>query len=331
MHGRADADVGRVSPSVPPPGMEVSATPPAPDPPAPMRGRARRRGRAIGAAAALAGLVAAAFALFGSASSQLTDPVAQAAVRSTGMPGYRLRMSLQLTSSALPTPITGYASGVADLRDHATSLSMVMNMDQPQITQLLGTSSLNLAMVTQGSVMYMKLPAALTSRLPGGGRPWIKVNLAKLPGLSGLSTLESNPISTDPGQMLQYLRAASNSVASEGRERVDGVITRHYRADLSFDRVAGAVPAADRAAMQQMASMVERVTGVHDLPVDVWIDAHRLVRRTAMTISLNLPTGQSLQESVVVDLSHYGPQRRPSPPPADEVQDLSGLASAATG
>jgi hypothetical protein len=30
---------------------------------------------------------------------------------------------------------------------------------------------------------------------------------------------------------------------------------------------------------------------------------------------------------MTADLSNYGPQPRPTPPPAGEVQDLSGLAS----
>jgi hypothetical protein len=271
------------------------------------------------------GLVVAALLSFGSASSPLTDPIAQAAVRSTGMPGYRLGMSIQLTSSALSSPITGYATGVYDLRDHAGSLSMVMDLDQPQAVQALGTSTLRLDMVLEGTVMYMKLPSSLVAHLPNADRPWVRLDLSKLPGLSGLGTLESDPISSDPGQMLQYLRAASSSVSVVARERVDGLLTRHYRADLSLDRVPEAVPAADRSAAQKMVSMLERMTGIHDFPVDVWIDARHLVRRVATSISLALPSGQAMQESVSVEFSHYGPQPRPAPPPADQVQDLGGL------
>lgn len=269
-----------------------------------------------------------AFFAFGSTSSQLTDPIAQAAVRSTGMPGYRLRMTMQVSSPALSTPITGYATGLEDLRDHAGSLSMVMNLDQPQAIQTLGSSTLSLDAVMEGTVMYMKLPASLVAHLPNANRPWIKLDLARLPGLSGLGSLESNPISSDPGQMLQYLRAASNSVSVVAQERVDGVSTRHYRADVSFDRVAQAVPAVERSAMQQMASMVERTTGIHDFPVDVWIDGRHLVRRAAMTLNLTLPGGQSMQESMTMDFTHYGPQPRPTPPPSDQVQDLGGLLGA---
>ena len=74
--------------------------------------------------------------------------------------------------------------------------------------------------------------------------------------------------------------------------------------------------------------MVERTTGIHDFPVDVWIDGRHLVRRAAMTLTLTLPGGQSMQESMTMDFTHYGPQPRPTPPPSDQVQDLGGLLGA---
>jgi hypothetical protein len=48
-----------------------------------------------------------------------------------------------------------------------------------------------------------------------------------------------------------------------------------------------------------------------------------------MSLTLALPNGPSVQETVTVELGHYGPQRLPAAPPADQVQDLSSLAGAA--
>jgi hypothetical protein len=67
---------------------------------------------------------------------------------------------------------------------------------------------------------------------------------------------------------------------------------------------------------------------VQEMPIDVWIDAHHLVRRVAMTLALSLPSAPSMQETVTVDLGDYGPQPRPLPPPASEVSDLTGLLGA---
>jgi hypothetical protein len=47
-----------------------------------------------------------------------------------------------------------------------------------------------------------------------------------------------------------------------------------------------------------------------------------------MALDLGIPSGPSLQETVTMDLSHYGPQRAPAPPPRDQVMDLSSLAGA---
>jgi hypothetical protein len=41
-----------------------------------------------------------------------------------------------------------------------------------------------------------------------------------------------------------------------------------------------------------------------------------------------LPSGPSMQGTVTVDLSHYGPQQPPATPPSGQVLDLSNLAGA---
>jgi hypothetical protein len=105
---------------------------------------------------------------------------------------------------------------------------------------------------------------------------------------------------------------------------VDGVQTTHYHAALSLDRLTADLPAADRSAAQQAIAKLRQTIG-SDLPVDVWIDAHQLIRRMAMSLSLHVPSGPSVQETVVGDLSDYGPQPRPTLPPADQVQDASAL------
>ena len=182
---------------------------------------------------------------------------------------------------------------------------------------------MRMGVVQDGGVMYMKLPEALVTALPSlAGRPWVKMDLSKLTGIPGISSLMSNPTMSDPTQLLRYLRAGSDGVTSLGRERLDGVVTTHYRAQLNLDRVTAGMPSAVHAAL----SRFEQAASQHDLPIDVWIDRRNLVRRVVMSLNLQSPSGQAVQETVTVDLSHYGPQRRPASPPADQVQDLSSLA-----
>jgi hypothetical protein len=290
------------------------------------------RSRLIAASAGaglLAVLAALTFLVLGSGGG-LGSPIAQAATLSSSTPGYRMHMSMEITSSALDSPITATGAGVVDLRDHASSFSLVMNLgDDPQAVQQLGSSTMRVDMVLDGATAYMKLPSALTESLGTSRRPWIKADLSKLSGIPGLSTLADGPGTSDPGQALQELQSVSGSVANLGPQRLDGVQTTHYQADLRLDRLAGSVPSSERSVMRQVISTLQQAMPNGAIPVDVWIDAQHLVRRITTQLDISLPTGSNLQETVVVDLGDYGPQARPATPPSDQVLDASGLLSAA--
>lgn len=277
-------------------------------------------------------LAALGFFFLGSKGTHLSsDPVAQAATLSSSVAGYRMRMSLEMTSSEL-SPVTATGKGVVDLRDRATSLSLAMNLgDEPQVVQALGSSTLHMDMVTDGAVVYVKLPSALTSAMAAGGKAWVKIDLTKLAGIPGLSSFGSNPTTSAPSDVLQALRSVSDSVVADGGQRVDGVETTHYRAELSLEHLVGAIPSADRTAVQQALSTLAQATGTDEIPVDVWVDSQHLVRRFEMSMDLSAPAGPTMTETVKVDLGDYGPQRQPAIPPSDEVQDLSGLASSVGG
>lgn len=325
-----------MSASVPPPGFDPPASPgagPAPvaEPPSPASARFRPPSLRSVLAGGL-GLVAAvvlAFLLLGSSDNPTVDPIAQAATASSQAPGYRMHMSLSLTSSAFPGAITGYGDAVIDPRHHAASTAFTLDFSSlPEVAQVLGGTTMSIDMIVDGQAAYLKLPHALAAAIPTlGDKPWLKVNLDKAAGIPGLSSLGNDPTTSDPGQMLQYLNAASDGITNEGQQRVDGVETTHYHAQLSLDRLTAGVPAADRGAVQQALSKLREAVGGTELPVDVWVDAHQLVRRTAMSLSLHVASGPSLQETVVADLTDYGPQPRPAAPPADQVQDATSLES----
>jgi hypothetical protein len=342
------ADVASVSSSVPPPGYEPPSTGPLAGEDAPaaetdtagtqpsvaapgVRQRSFARSRLLAGGLGIAAAAGLAFVLLGSSTNQLADPIAQAATLSSRAPGYRMHMTIDMSSPALPAPITASGGGVVDLRDHAASMTLAMNLDEiPQAAQVLGSTTMSMRMIMAGDVFYIGFPRAVTAAVPNlGGKPWIRVDLAKLAGLPGLSSLESNPATSDPRRVLDFLRAASNSVQAEGHQQVDGLTTTHYRAELSFQRETAMLPPADQAAMQQMLSRLQQSTGTDGFPIDVWIDGQHLVRRIVMTIDLHLPTGPSMQEVATIDLGDYGPQPQPTPPPSDQVQDLGGLIGGA--
>jgi hypothetical protein len=286
----------------------------------------RPRWQLIAAAVGVAVVAGLAFLLFGAGASSLGSPIAQAATLSSNTPGYRMHMAVQVTSSALSSPVTATGDGVVDLRDHASSMCLTMSLgNDPRVVQALGGSAVRMDMVTEGSAIYVKLPAALTSSLPTSGKQWIEVDLSKLSSVPGLSSLAGNPTASDPRQILQSLRSVSDSVVDEGPQRIGRTATTHYHAQLSFSHLADALPSAERGSFMKALSALQQATATDGLPVDVWIDAHHLVRRVVMALDLNVPTGPSLQETVTVDLEHYGPQRRPAAPASDDVLALNGL------
>jgi hypothetical protein len=316
---------------VPPPGDGVPAPVAQPAPVTPSgRFRPPSVRHLVAAGLGVAAALVAIFLLLGSSSNPAVDPIAQAATVSSDAPGYQMHMSFTLTSSAFSGPITGYGDAVVDPGDHAISSSFAIDYSAlPQAAQVFGpTSTMRMDMIESGRVVYLRLPQALLGAIPNlGARPWIKMNLAKLAGVPGLSSLGSDPTSTDPAQVLQYLQAASDGVTNDGQQRVDGVQTTHYHADLDLGRLAAEVPTADQGALEQALTKLRQAAGGTDVPVDVWVDAHQLVRQTAMSFSLHSAGGPSLDETVVADLTDYGPQPRPSLPPADQVQDASSLES----
>jgi hypothetical protein len=314
-----------VNPSVPPPGFAPPPAPEAVSPAAPAVPAARRsRPRPINLLAAGAGLiaaVAAAFVLLGVTGGASVDPIAQAATVSANAPGYKMKLGVVITSPQLGAPISMSGSAVVDPPDHAASMSMTI--DAPQSDQALG-SKFQLGMVLVGQDMYMRFPQSLVDALPSlQGKPWVEIDVAKAAGLPGLSSLGDNPDTSDPQAVLQELRSVADGVIDEGQQQVDGVLTTHYAATVSLDRLYRNLSSLDKAVLAQ-------ISPSQDVPVDVWVDAHHLVRRVAMTLTLGVANGASMQETATTDLSDYGPQPRPTPPPADQVTNgnsIPGLSS----
>lgn len=270
-----------------------------------------------------------AIAAAGCGGGGVIDPVAQAATASANAPGSLMKFSIQFVSPALATAITGRGTGSFDVRDHAGSVSFDMSLgNEPQVIQALGSSTLHLDEVIRGLTFYIKLPSALTGRLPGITKPWMKLdlkNFASQTGVPSLSSLATNPVSSDPSQFLQYLRAVSGTVRYQGNEPVDGFRTTHYHALIDLNRVVDQLPPSSRNGVQQAISGLEKLISLKTIPVDVWIDGQHMVRRMQITIAETLPTGQSLNGQITLDVVKYGPQPLPSLPPANQVSDIGSL------
>lgn len=318
------ADGGRVSTSLPPSGMPeeptaASATTAQPSVAAEKPARRSRLPRALLLLAGVVALVAIAFVAFGSSSNKTLDPVAQAATASANSPGVSIRMTMRISAPSQSTAITGQGSGRFDTRDRKGS--MTLSLSTPRGAQTLQE-------VIDGTKVYIKLPSSLMRTLPLGGKQWVSLDLSKLGGIPGAGSLMSGPGGSDPTQMLQYLRAVSDSVVAQGNEQVNGLQTTRYHANIDLSRVAAALPASVRGAAQTAITALENQTHLTQLPIDVWVDTHHLVRRMAMSLRPSLPSGQTMNESFTIDFLSYAPQPAPQVPSSDEVTDLSKLIGA---
>lgn len=247
----------------------------------------------------------------------------RAAYVSTRASGYRAVMRLNETIGSTQVSM----SGLGSFSPASHSGSMTMTMALPGAAgAALGTNA-QMKFVYRGTNFYMQLPAAVMSRIPGG-KPWLSFNIAALgraAGVPGLGSLLSSSSSfNDPGQYLDYLRAAG-SVKSLGQAMVGGVQTTHYRADLQLSKLPAAVPADARRAAEQL------ITKLHSfsqgtIPLDAWIDGAHRVRRIGFDYKLTEPTtGQAVTLAMTMDFLSYGPQKPPAIPPASQTTSLASL------
>jgi hypothetical protein len=250
--------------------------------------------------------------------------LARAAYVSAAQSGYKA--VLQMHETVGTTQISMVGAGAFTPADHAGSMSMQMTLPGAAGAAL-GTK-LNIDAVFEGGTFYMKMPAVIAGQVPGA-KPWLKFNLGALgrvAGISGLSSL-TNESSTldDPGQYLDYLRAASGNVNDLGQATVDGVSTTHYHAQIDLNKLADAVPASSRAAVRQLVAQLEQRFSAGNMPVDAWIDSSNRIRRIEMTYTLQAPTAGQTKVAMVMDFSDYGPQPKPAIPPASQTTNLLAL------
>jgi hypothetical protein len=286
-----------------------------------MGGRHLSRGQAlleaIAAGAALPGCGGSST----STSSVSANAITLAADVSSQSPGFRSVLSVQ---ESLP--------GIGNLSMHGNGSfegqngSMTMTIAAPAAGAALGNGQLQI--VIDRGTMYMKLPAALSSKLPGG-KPWWSINLDQLGktiGISSLSSLTNGPAASNPSTTLSYLRAtADGSVEDLGRATIDGVVTTHYHAKVDLAKLPAAVPASARGAARQMVAALKKLSPVTTtFPIDAWVDSAHRVRQLSYSEPLSI-NGQTATVKMKMNFVSFGAQPAPSEPPASQTVNVLSL------
>ena len=255
------------------------------------------------------------FAAMGCASSTL-DPVAAAAETTMNVPSARFRLvqTVSVPDRNQTVRITGtgaYAPRLKTGQMHFTFETSGSSDGGPRT----GSGDI----IFDDTIFYLRM-SAFAGKLPPGKR-WVKVDLEKAAEAQGLGPLPQAG-SENPNETLRYLRAAGD-VKKIGAEEVDGVATTHYHALVHLDRVPDTAPEEDRGRVRAAIERLTAMTGTKTIPIDVWIDEKRRVRREqfSLTMHLRTPTGEreTVKMNARIDLFDFGARVAIRPPAADEV------------
>jgi hypothetical protein len=225
-------------------------------------------------------------------------------------------------------PMTFDAQGAVDYA--ARRSTMTMSMDISGMRTLPGglgsLSELEMEMVTDGLVAYMRMP--FLGQLGVSDKPWIKMDLASIGKQAGfdVSSLmgsgQGNPLQT-----LDYLRGLEN-VEKLGHETVRGVETTHYRGTFNLDKYVAGLPESQRKAMQELLDKTGSVGVPENMPMELWVDDQGLLRRLSYALETSVGTSAGkVAMKVALELFDYGKPVTITIPPADQVADFAELTA----
>lgn len=204
------------------------------------------------------------------------------------------QMEIEVSGSA-PIAMTG--SGVEDAKNKRASLTFD---GPPPIGRM--------DLVQDGLTMYMRSEAV------GGqfGKEWMKMDLEKMGSSMGLDMSQVPTVQTASDQ-LRMLEEASDGVTEHGTETVRGEQTTHYSATLDVSRI----PNGER---------IAEISGLTEMPVDVWIDGEDRIRRMELEQKMNA-AGVDMRIHAAVEYVRFGVSVDAEVPGDGEVFDVTELVS----
>ncbi len=281
--------------------------------------------------AALAAAVSLAALASGCGSTSATlDPVAQAAEATTRASGAEMAFTGTVSAPGLTTPLTLAGGGHFNLASHEGELSLTMSGLPAAATQKLGGGQLSMTELFKASALYIGSPL-FSGKLPGGVH-WMKLDLTKVSQAIGLDPSSLTSGGANPAQYLDYLKAAGASTSVVGHESVRGVRTTHYAGTINLLKAAEAQPGTNVAQARKAFAQLAAEIGGADVPVQVWVDDHHLVRKLTLTLSI-AHGGQQASTTIESEYFGFGPTPTVNVPAAGEAFDitpqaLQGLAGA---
>jgi len=275
---------------------------------------------ATGVLPGLAAAIALALAGSGCGSTSATlDPVAQAAEVTSQAGGAHIALAAQISAAGLSAPLTINGQGFFNYETQEGTIGL----DMAGLPTTAGT--LHMEEIFKSAELYIGSPL-FAGKLPGGAH-WMKLDIARFGHALGLDLQSLTGGQSNPAQFLEYLKASGGTVTPVGHELVRGVPTTHYRGTIDLSKVADVLPGGNRAQVHAALAKVITQIGASSLPVDVWVDSARLVRRMAILISAPAG-GQNLRMQMSVELFGFGPTPAVTAPAQGDVYDATQAALA---
>ena len=190
-------------------------------------------------------------------------------------------------------------------------------------------SSTGIEEIFKGTDIYIG-SSLFAGKLPSAAR-WMKLDLARVGAAAGIDPTQLLSGQSNPAQFLEYLKASGGSVQTVGRDTVRGVPTIHYHGTIDAKKAARVF--AEHAGKSSLRESFEKEVakvGLTTIPVDVWVDSHRLVRRIQLSVSIPAG-GQRASINMTIELFGFGATPAVSTPPASETFDATSTALGSLG
>ena len=283
--------------------------------------------RPLALLAALAALVPAGALAAGCGSDELSSvSAAEAAASTSKAETARTTMTMKMSGMGLPLPMTVKGEGVTS----TSAPRMDVTLDFGQLAQLAGVSGGGKTrMLLDGGDLYVDPPAIEGLDLPGGAQ-WITADLGKALEAMGLDAAGFGELMRiSPEQQVAALEAAG-SVKTVGEETIDGVKTTHLRGTVKLADYVNALPADRRERAQKAIEELNKLPGGSGqaldkpMPVDMWVDEDKLVRRivskTELPAQNGVPAGTY---EMTMDFKDFGTRLDIPKPAAGDVWDAT--------
>lgn len=244
----------------------------------------------------------------GSASPFNPNPVAQAAERTADAPGAKFTIKAIYTSSALPRPMTAHGSGVYNSETQHVRLSL--GMTSPQ------AGDMQIEELGDGAAFFMR-GTKISDQLPAG-KQWLEIQ--PFLGKSEQEAMVGGGSATDS---LKMLSTVSGGVQLVGHEKVRGVQTRRYRAEIGMGDYARLLSEEGK---DELAEEYEKLAVLMPRPVtsEASIDRRGMVRRMREVMTMPSASGKPpLTMDIRMDLFGFGAHPDIQMPDSSEVFDAT--------